>query len=392
MKRFISPLQTTARVFAHIRLKNIETIYPFCVPPWHSDIDSIVEERDVAADYAKRHDADTCRIFVDSSCRNGKVGIGVCVDQNELLCTMVGSTSCIDNLYGELYAVKEAARLICKHLNNLNSATQIRHRSHGFTIFTDSQAVVQSLRRPYQQSGQSVIQKIFRLSHSIQSRTGVPLHVRWVPAHMGVPGNEAAHKLAQRATEAEHEPRKLDLIKRIVIAQNIVYLNTEYEVAFHAFTGGKYTRQIDQALPQRHTRMLYDRINKQKASILCQLRTGKCRLNTYLSRIGAADNDQCKCGAMDSISHLLFSCPEWNFLRQPMKEVAGPRWGDLSYALGGWTDRKKADGNLLDGRKDKWKPSIPMVDATLQFAEATGRLSYTYDTEIITGPSPPGRS
>ena len=167
MKWFISPLQTIARVFAHIRLKNIETIYPFCVPPWHSDIDSIVEERDVAADYAKRHDADTCRIFVDSSCRNGKVGIGVCVDQNELLCTMVGSTSCIDNLYGELYAVKEAARLICKHLNNLNSATQIRHRTHSFTIFIDSQAVVQSLCWPYQQSGQSVIQKILRLSHSI---------------------------------------------------------------------------------------------------------------------------------------------------------------------------------------------------------------------------------
>ena len=75
-----------------------------------------------------------------------------------------------------------------------------------------------------------------------------------------------------------------------------------------------------------------------------------------------------------------------------MKEVAGPHWGNLSYALGGWIDRKKADGSLLDGRKDRWKPSVPMVDATLQFVEATGRLSYTYDTDINTGPSPPGRT
>ena len=52
--------------------------------------------------------------------------------------------------------------------------------------------------------------------------------------------------------------------------------------------------------------MLYDKINKQKASILCQLRTGKCRLNTYLSRIGAADNDQCKCGAMVSAKYNIF--------------------------------------------------------------------------------------
>src|SRR5947208_17111873 len=33
MKRFISPLQITAKIFAHIRLKNIETSYPFCIPP-----------------------------------------------------------------------------------------------------------------------------------------------------------------------------------------------------------------------------------------------------------------------------------------------------------------------------------------------------------------------
>ena len=70
-----------------------------------------------------------------------------------------------------------------------------------------------------------------------------------------------------------------------------------------------------------------------------------------------------------------------------MKEVAGSHWSDLSYALGGWMDRKKADNSLLDRRKDKWKLSIPMVDTTLQFAEAIGCLSYTYNTEINTGPS-----
>ena len=365
-------------------------------PPWYSGVDGIVEERDAAVDYAKRYDADICRVFVDSSCHHEKVEIGVCVDQDELLCMTVGSTSRIDNLYGELYAVKEAAHLIDNCLNNPNLAAQIRCRAQSYSIFTDSQAVIQSLCRPYQQSGQSVIQKILRLSYSIQNRTGVPLHVRWVPAHMGVPGNEAAHKIAQRASEVDCEPRKLGRIKRTVIARNVGYLNTEHEAAFHASTGGEYTKQIDQALPQRHTKMLYDRINKQKAAILCQLRTGKCRLNIYLSRIGAADDNKCRCGAVDSPSHLLFLCPEWNFLRQPLKEAAGPRWGDLSYALGGWTSRKKADGSFLDGRKDGWKPPVSMVEATLHFVEATGRLSYTYHTDINTGIntriSPPGRS
>ena len=70
-----------------------------------------------------------------------------------------------------------------------------------------------------------------------------------------------------------------------------------------------------------------------------------------------------------------------------MKEVVGPYWGNLSYALGGWTDHKKVDSSLLDERKDKWKPSILMINITPQFAETTKYLSYIYNMEIITGPS-----
>src|SRR5438874_5754070 len=42
---------------------------------------------------------------------------------------------------------------------------------------------------------------------------------------------------------------------------------------------GKYTSQVDTALPGKHTRVLYDNLNQQEAKVLAQLRTGMIRLN-----------------------------------------------------------------------------------------------------------------
>jgi hypothetical protein len=38
-------------------------------------------------------------------------------------------------------------------------------------------------------------------------------------------------------------------------------------------------------------------------------------------------------------------------------------------------------GQLLDGPKEKWKPDLAVVKATIRFLEKTGRL--TYQQEVI---------
>jgi hypothetical protein len=50
---------------------------------------------------------------------------------------------------------------------------------------------------------------------------------------------------------------------------------------------GRFGREkhLDRALPQRHTKQLYDSLSYDGTKILAQLRTGKCRLNSYLYRI-----------------------------------------------------------------------------------------------------------
>ncbi|KAF2006546.1 hypothetical protein P154DRAFT_219357 [Amniculicola lignicola CBS 123094] len=96
-------------------------------------------------------------------------------------------------------------------------------------------------------------------------------------------------------------------------------------------------------------------------------------LNVYLYKIGAAETAECVCGLTESILHFLFCCRRWEEQRQQLRLQHGVRFGDLSYALGGFSSRKEG-GESIDGPIKRWKPDIEVVRATIQFAMATRRL------------------
>jgi hypothetical protein len=60
-----------------------------------------------------------------------------------------------------------------------------------------------------------------------------------------------------------------------------------------------------------------------------------------------------------------------------LQAIAGSRWGDVPYLLGGWGKRKDPNtAKLLDGERDNWKPDLTVVKATVQYFQETGRLTY----------------
>jgi hypothetical protein len=59
--------------------------------------------------------------------------------------------------------------------------------------------------------------------------------------------------------------------------------------------------------------------------------------------------------------------------RIKLREQHGDRFGDLSYALGGYS-RRREGGRNIDGPIERWKPDISVVKATIEFAKETGRL------------------
>jgi hypothetical protein len=95
--------------------------------------------------------------------------------------------------------------------------------------------------------------------------------------------------------------------------------------------------------------------------------------------------DDAKCGCRDddeTIKHIPLVCPRWVEKRGELRATTGDRSGDVPYLLGGWSSKKDLKtGQLSDGPKEKWKPDLVVVKATIRFLEKTGML--TYQQEVI---------
>ena len=51
------------------------------------------------------------------------------------------------------------------------------------------------------------------------------------------------------------------------------------------------------------------------------------------------------------------------------------RWGDLAYALGGWSGRRdRGTDQLVDRTHERWKPNIKVLKAVIQYIKATKRF------------------
>ena len=140
---------------------------------------------------------------------------------------------------------------------------------------------------------------------------------------------------------------------------------------------GRYTWSLDLALPGPHTLELYGALSSNEASMLIQARSNKSHLNSSLYRMRVADSAMCKCGHDDeTIRHVILECPRWVAERSTLKQEVGPRWGDMAFLLGAWTPRQDfLTGKYINGPRDKWKPSLDAVRATLRFMAATGRFT-----------------
>jgi hypothetical protein len=365
-RRFVSPMQRTAKDHHQMGIGDIERIEAFCVSPWRARANVRVLGADQAKALANRADPERS-VFVGASSRHGKIGVGIAYlgpQAHRMISRTLGSIDSLNLHHGELIALYEACRIVNQRWPDHDTDPRIPVK-----IFCSSRAALQVLARPAMQGGQSMVQKTYRLLDHFTTAWKPRVVFHWMPNQCDARGSELAHDLAQRATHPERQIPTCTKLKPAAMRKPEVLPN-ERRSRFEARQGGRYTKLLDRALPGRHTRRLYDRLRRDEAQILAQLRTGKNRLNSALYDIKAADSGKCEwCNQTESVRHFLIECPQWATQRQQHLQTVTNRWTDLSFLLGGWLNEQ------LDGPLKKWRPDVKVVQATIAFAKATGRLS-----------------
>jgi ribonuclease HI len=345
----LSPLQRLEAKLQEVlgipRLCTFETFLPALVEPWWKppdiyialDTDAAVQNHNRIRDNFKAGDL---YIYTDGSDINGHVGAAAWCEQMDKASKMYMGTSSDSTVYAaELMGISQA----------LSMTIQSGRDTRRVFIFTDNQASILSHARPRFQSGQYILNCAINQLKALKAR-GVSVEIHWIPAHIGVPGNEKVDQLAKEAS-GYNAPRghSLTWLPRLKAATKRV-IKKACQTLWHKSwskidTGHLYRRRYGNGL-NRHINTLYAGMPKAVSSILTQMRVEKIGLAGYLFAIKRAEEPACECETSNqTVAHILEECPLYR--KQRRRHFSKPVLRDTTTILSDPRMAEKAANFML---------------------------------------------
>ena len=213
----------------------------------------------------------------------------------------------------ELYALDKAFQYATKACASLPQLQDV-------WVFSDSQAAIQRLQQNHTKAGQNRVNSITRLATKLSFK-GIRLHLQWVPAHMGIEGNEEADKAAKSGTlKACCVPDScvsLSFVKRKIKDDCLLNWHRLWETQ----KTGRHYIQFD-TVPKWRPPSL--RLSKQLWSTITQLKLGVGYFRYYLNRLPDYSSADCPfCQTTETPEHLLLNCSEWTQYRKKLRQKLG---------------------------------------------------------------------
>ncbi|GFG18024.1 probable RNA-directed DNA polymerase from transposon X-element [Aspergillus lentulus] len=379
-KYFLSPFKLLAD-HCCLQKKEVETILPAAFDPRRPTLREYITSAEGEFN-DRRHQSNSkalLEMFTHSAAPRGVISVGFVARVHNATIhkwhQAVGKEERINVYYAQLGAIYEAATYVKTMIPRVSMAPSSIH----VTFVTNNRTVLESLANPGDQSGQLLLCRITNVTREIVER-GPQVELQWLAAHDLTEGNLEVRSLLGQGLEetssSDPPPQWADTQLKSTLWSGMRRKISKAKIEeFQKRAGGKFTRALDNALPGKHTRLLYDDLNRQDAALLAQLRTGHAGLRGFLFAIQQSDSGTCTCGEeTESVRHFLFQCRRWDHLRNDMIQAMGDRFGDLSFALGGRSGQVGTDGKPVDGDQSRWKPNLKVVRTVLRFARNTGRL------------------
>lgn len=189
-KKKISPLTNILALVQIADLKNLETTTPFIIAPWEAksmgnilptDLEALINHERLLAEKPSP-------VYYSH-------GSGL---QNEATANFVtgarakkyvGPLDLYSVYIGGLVGISLTLDLALDETNSYPSTSVL--------IFTDNQSAIKAINNPQGRSGQFLIEEIYTKARKLSLLQAI----HWIPAHVGVPGNEWADKEVKAAAQ-----------------------------------------------------------------------------------------------------------------------------------------------------------------------------------------------
>lgn len=140
---------------------------------------------------------------------------------------------------------------------------------------------------------------------------GIVVYFCWVPAHIGVTGNEVADKLAKKALDKREVDVKVPMGKKEAKSILKRKLMNKWRIRWDSSSTGRWCYSITQTVGRIHCQG-----RNRKEVLLSRLRLGHTGLNSTLAIMGLHENGLCDvCGVSENVCHILFICSKYNIFR-----------------------------------------------------------------------------
>jgi len=310
--------------------------------------------------------SETTIIYTDGSAapNPGKIGLGASFEFNGKESTFGSPIGIGSILTAELAAIKFA---LVKLQNSINIAEIPNCKSA--ILFSDCQTALDLIAERCSATGNFELLSSIK-AQIVEVRNSLRIELRWVPAHVGVRGNELANSAAKNA--AYEVPGR-----EPIPGQPPVSLATSKSLVKAAIRDRKqsrWLRKLAEKDGQQHLSRIRPDISRAAAHfvgrktdqvILSRLRFGDCGLNASPSRLLPGVDETCLCGiGPETVKHFLLECNLHAPARQTMLQAVQSKYSGTineDLLLGG-------SGVTLD--EESW---LFIGRAVAEFVRNTGR-------------------
>ncbi|KAI3545670.1 zinc knuckle [Colletotrichum abscissum] len=301
-----------------------EHIPPFITPPWWQGprvhIAGGTEQAEKEHERCLENNTDAAHIYTDGSGIDGQIGAAaVCTTTQQTRKSHMGDDTTSTVYAGELQGIVLALEMAQADKENGNDRSKV-------FIHTDNQAAIRSSANPKGKSGAYLLKAIAEKTQALREQ-GLEVELRWVPAHIGIQGNEAADIAAKEATgwrpdgqtgPRADKPRALFKLRSTVKTWSHKETHHVWQTNWETETRGRTSFRLTPK-PTKKVLGLHEGLSKRQSALLVQMRTEKIGLQDFLfnRRVPGITNANCPCReGRQTVSHILLRCRRFRQLRR----------------------------------------------------------------------------